>query len=625
MKRILLLLFLSFFYTSAAHGQSLELERILNYDVTITVDSNAGLLVTEKLKVNVLGERIERGIFRTLPTQRKINNKSISVKYDILNITKNGVEEKYRTERENGNFVIYIGRKNVLLDPGIYDYEITYKTYRQIGFFDDFDELYWNVTGNDWIFPIDKVTTKIILPGSAKIIQNVCYTGSLGSTEQNCKINSATSNTLSFSAENLNPYQGLTIATGFDKGIVNEPKLPAILKTGNLSKVLIVLSTLLIALMGYLWNRYGRDHESPTVYPQFEVPENISPASMGFLHSGKYSQNMITVSLINLAVKGFISINETKKKGLFSKQKFELQKLKPADQSLPPEEQTLLKELFVSGNDTISIDGKYCKQIEKANKSYQIGLSSENQPKLNKGSNWTKVLWVFLAISLIYWSIILYTHYNVYEPQKLAFGSILYVGAIVTLLIILGVRLSVAKYIWIIPLISSGGVLLVWYFTSDGKPDAYALAFLFLVVGVILLAFFNYFIKKPSEELLAQQSKISGFKMYLETAESELIKFYNPPQITPEVFEKYLPYALVLGVDGIWGKKFEQSLKANSYTYENRWYNGTTTVFSSNMTSSLSKSLTSNVNSSSTAPSSSGSGGGGSSGGGGGGGGGGGW
>lgn len=623
MKRICLL-FLLIGACLPDFAQDLSIERILSYEVELRVDTSARLMVNERLKVNVKGQDIQRGIYRTLPVRRNINGRDISVRYDVKSVKKNGAEEKYHTKNGNGGFVIYIGDKDVLLDPGIYDYEITYDTYRQIGFFENFDELYWNATGTDWAFPIDQVTVKAVLPENADVLQNACYTGYAGSTEQNCNTVKTSDHTLEWTTEGLAPNKGLTVAVGFTKGVIKEPELPAILQIRNLSRLLTGIGLLFLIWMVYWWSRYGRDHQRPAVYPQFEVPHHLSPASLGFLHDGRYHPNMIAASLIHLAVKGYIVIDEPPGKGWFSRAKFTLEKQKAADESLAPEEKTLMRELFASGTDKITVDGEYSSRIAKAVQTYKSDLVSVNQPALSKGSNWPKVLWVFLGISVVYWAIILYSYYHLYEGGKLVLGICLYLGACFTLILVMSVRLKVAGYIWLLPLVFAGGMVLL-YFIAGIKTDSFILACFFLIFSVAALAFFNYFVKQPGEELIRKQSLIEGFKMYLETAESELLKFHNPPRITPELFEKYLPYALVLGVDGIWGKKFEQSLQAKARSYESRWYTGNPAHFSSSITGNLSRSLTGTMSSSSVQPGSSGSGGGGSSGGGGGGGGGGGW
>src|SRR5690606_30303568 len=118
---------------------------------------------------------------------------------------------------------------DVYLSPGIYDYEITYETLGQIGFLEDLDELYWNATGTDWVFPIDKVITKLNLP--ADILQDACYTGEAGSTARNCSALKTSPKSIEWQSDHLMPYEGLTVAAGFTKGVIQEPEIPAFLKT----------------------------------------------------------------------------------------------------------------------------------------------------------------------------------------------------------------------------------------------------------------------------------------------------------------------------------------------------------------------------------------------------------
>ena len=151
----------------------------------------------------------------------------------------------------------------------------------------------------------------------------------------------------------------------------------------------------------------------------------------------------------------------------------------------------------------------------------------------------------------------------------------------------------------------------------------------FLIFGFIGMVLFQYLIKQPTPQKLETQSLIEGFKMYLGTAEEKTLQFHNPPEMTPTVFETMLPYAMVLGVDKIWGQKFQNMLKTSSLAnqqYNSSWYVGAS-MMNMNFANTLTSSLSQSIASSSTQPSSSGSGsgGGGFSGGGGGGGGGGGW
>ena len=163
-----------------------DYEKIFSFDVDVIVNTDSSLEVTETIKVYSKGENISRGIYRTLPIKRNLNNETFKVKHKIISIKRDGVKDGYHTEKNNEWLKIYIGKEDVLLDPGIYTYEIKYSVKKQIGFFTDYDELYWNATGTEWDFSIDNVEVTVHLPNGADIIQNACYTGSFGSNEQNC-------------------------------------------------------------------------------------------------------------------------------------------------------------------------------------------------------------------------------------------------------------------------------------------------------------------------------------------------------------------------------------------------------------------------------------------------------
>jgi hypothetical protein len=152
-----------------------------------------------------------------------------------------------------------------------------------------------------------------------------------------------------------------------------------------------------------------------------------------------------------------------------------------------------------------------------------------------------------------------------------------------------------------------------------------------IVVMVFVMAGFALIMKRPTMLGRKLLDEMLGFKDYLEVAEKDEMNLRNPPEKTPELFERYLPFALALGVDLLWAEKFARVLSAverpDGGTYRPVWYNGSWSVTNlAGSTSQLSSSLNSSISSSVTPPgSSSGSGGGGFSGGGAGGGGGGGW
>ncbi len=649
MKKFLLLFYLLFFAftfaqqniedninSSDAVSVDYEKERITSFHSDIDVNKNSGLTITEKINVYSTGNEIKRGIFRTLPLSRNLNNKKQKVTYDIISITKNGETEDYHTETNGDNLEIYVGNKDVILDVGNYAYEIKYETKNQIGFFNNYDELYWNVNGNAWNFDIDTISAKVNLPAGANILQNSCYTGASGSNSQNCNAKVLSDTSIEWGASKLYPSEGLTIAVGFKKGIMVPPPPPGFLEQYGLLSVFVILLFGFFAYFFRTWQKYGVDPATPTIYPQFNAPDNMSPGSMGYIQHESFRNNFLTAALVNLAVKGYIKIIESESSGVFGVFKskvFTIQKLKEPDQSLPVEEIGLMNNLFINAQNSIKFDGKYNSKVENAVNSFRSSLSFQHDKLLNDGNNRKKLLLPFFLISIIY-VVGLFVSLSISsDPMFLVAGGVFYVVLLIAFIIF---TFIVRKMFWWIfaPLpifmaIGLGGFSAVNY--GNYENNNFIFCYVFLAIAFMSLIIFQYLVKRPSEEKLRKKSLIDGFKMYMGAAENEQLKFHNPPQITPQVFETLLPYAMILGVDDIWGKKFEQIMSRMSTDYNNTWYAGST-LNQYAFASALNSSLTNSIQSTSTQPSSSnssssssGSGGGGFSGGGGGGGGGGGW
>lgn len=602
-------------------------ERILSYHSDIVVDTSSKLTVTETIRVNAMGVEIQRGIFRMIPLKRNLAGRTVNCKYEVVSVKKNGSAEKYKAKSENGHLAIYIGDEDVYLQPNVYEYEITYETWRQIGYFDDFDELYWNVTGNEWSFEIEKASAAIHLPEGAEVLQHACYTGFAGSTETNCSSDLSAPGTVTWTASELKENEGLTIAVGFTKGIVKQPRTPSWLETETFGKILGGIGIAFLALMYFLWSRHGKDHESPTVVPQFDIPDRLSPASIGYIASGSYKNNLLAAALVDMAVKGYIRIKEIPKTGLFGKTHYTIEKLKSEGDDLGIEEKGLFQGLFPGRSDSLNLTGEYNASVAAAVNIFMLGITGRSRSILSKGHNRGLTFLLFLAISAIYWTALYSSYQHFFDYSRLITGIILYAVMAVSFLVFISTGNSTAGWIWILPLLITAAGSYIWY-QFDRTIDPFTICFLFLVAGVTILAVFNYLIRRPEPELLRVRSLIDGLKMYMGAAETQLIRFNNPPKMTPQIFEKYLPYAMVLGVDKIWGAKFESLLRQNATEYSHDWYSGNRDMhnFPGSIGDSLGSGLTQSLSSASTDNSSSGgSDGGGSSGGGGGGGGGGGW
>ena len=130
----------------------------------MTVAQTGALTVTETISVISEGEQIRHGIYRDFPTTYHTpSGRTIHVRFDVLAVTRDGHHEPYSVDSVDDGERVKIGDKDILIEPGAHTYTLTYVTDRQIGFFSDYDELYWNVTGNVWMFPIDHAEATIKL------------------------------------------------------------------------------------------------------------------------------------------------------------------------------------------------------------------------------------------------------------------------------------------------------------------------------------------------------------------------------------------------------------------------------------------------------------------------------
>ena len=158
MNKLILLISLItiLFLNSSSFAQYEDIERIISFDSEITINEDASMIVSEKIKVFADGNKIQRGIYRDFPTKYKDQyGNNVVIKFEVLEVSRDGNSEDYHTENQSNGIRVYCGRNDYYLPRGEYSYTIKYKTDRQIGYFNNFDELYWNVTGNGWDHAID--------------------------------------------------------------------------------------------------------------------------------------------------------------------------------------------------------------------------------------------------------------------------------------------------------------------------------------------------------------------------------------------------------------------------------------------------------------------------------------
>ncbi|HEV7658209.1 MAG TPA: DUF2207 domain-containing protein [Allosphingosinicella sp.] len=207
-----------------ARGAQAGVERILSFSSDIQVRRDASLDVTDTIRIAARGDRFRHGIYRDFPTSYRSAGRTVEIGFEVASVTRDGRPERWRTEPVENGVRIMIGNADALLAPGTHSYSIRYRTTRQIGFFADRDELYWNVTGNGWPFAIDRAEVRLRLPARARFGNRAFYTGAAGSTEADARVTSERPGEISISATRpLGPGEGLTIEVAWSKGVVREP------------------------------------------------------------------------------------------------------------------------------------------------------------------------------------------------------------------------------------------------------------------------------------------------------------------------------------------------------------------------------------------------------------------
>jgi uncharacterized membrane protein YgcG len=606
-------------------------EHILSFVSAVTVNADASIDVTETIKVDVQNIAINHGITRDFPTRYKDRRgNDVIVGFKVVSVARDGRNEPYVLESLDNGVRIRIGDKDITLRPGPASYAIGYRVTREIGFFENFDELYWNVTGNGWPFPIDTASVRVALPPGASILSTSLYTGAWGSRAGDARVDRT--NGSIFAAHITAPlpsYRGFTIAVSWPKGFVAPPsslQRELWFVEDNAATAASLLGVLVVgAYFLRIWWRVGRDPVPGVIVPAFRPPEGLTPAAARYVRRQGFDDKTFSAAVIGLAVKGYIKIADTA-----SSYQIQPQGKQPA--GLNVDESRLVQAI---GTGPLVITQSNYQRVAAARSALSGTLDAaygDKMFRLNRG-------WFAAGLCI---SIVFLVLAFVLGPRQ---GGSLVVGAFFCAwwsVTFLAGRSLVAKagetrglarvgrligLVVLVPFALFGLAFPIGLFLAERPPLGELLPMLAAAaIGGLNFVFF-FLLRAPTQAGRELLDKIEGFRMYLATAEEERLNILNPPQRTPDLFERYLPYALALDCSNQWSSKFTAVLAAAGIAAP-AWYIGRNwdATHPASFASNLGSSLASSVAASSSPPgSSSGSGGGGSSGGGGGGGGGGGW
>jgi uncharacterized membrane protein YgcG len=531
MKRLIITVVASVAFWALAAGtlaSAQTSEAIRSYDVTIDIRTDDSIRITEVIEYD-FGSTQHHGIFRDVPTREAFDDRYDRVfplHVESVSAT-GGASADYDVSNEPGGITrIKIGDPD-LMTSGVHTYTIVYTVDAAMNAFPDHDELYWNAIGEEWAVPIDHATATVTAP--ADFVNAVCFAGPIGSTIA-CHKTKLSGDTVRSTQVQLFPFEAFTVVVALPKGVVAEPK-PRLVEPWSIgrafsrTRVTLGLSgallALLIAACGWLFWTRGRDRRfegSPVdqtlgnatgdsqavplfergVAPvEFAPPEDLRPGQIGTIVDEQANTLDVTATIVDLAVRGYLTIEEIPKEGWFGKPDWTLHRTDKVDGDLLTYERTLLTGLFKDGNDPTlsSLKRTFSERLTKVED--QLYTDAVTRGWFVKRPDKVRASW----------------H---------ARGALLFIA---------GLALTFVLARW-----STLGLV--------GIPVA--------VAGLILTVGARWMPSRTAKGT-AIARRVAGFRTVIETAETHMSQWAEEQN----VFTRYLPYAIVFGCTEKWAKAFE--------------------------------------------------------------------
>jgi uncharacterized membrane protein YgcG len=495
----------------AKTGCAEERIRLFRSDVTLSADGS--FEVDETIDYS-FGSAHKHGIYRDIPVaygRGSLPDYRISL--SVLAVTDAGGDPiPYRVSREGRTRHIRIGDPDRTV-TGEHVYRIRYRVRRGILWLDDHDELYWNATGTGWKVPIERAEATVTTPAGRDPgdIRALCFTGRSGSVETDCEHASDQRTTRFEATRSFGPQQGLTLVVALPKGLLDQPS--ALRRWLDRASDWVSWATALPLLvffgMGLHWWRNGRDPSGPVAIPvRYEPPEEMTPAEMGVVLDERADTLDITATLLDLAVRGFLRIEETEtQRFLFlSRSDYVLHRLDADDQDLKRFERLMLRALFGGATQVAlsSLKNRFYTSLD--------GIREALYEEVSDTGRW------FPARP---------------DRVRLRYGAL---------------ALGICAPLAVLAFLTSRGALL-----------ASALA-----CGVIAWAFSRVMPRRTRKGRRARQH-IQGFREFVERVEADRLERLGMRNVSQ--FERLLPYAFVLGVADPWADAF-----ADLYTQPPEWF-----------------------------------------------------
>ena len=532
--RVLALAAATFFFAAAAQARTLTIQ---SFDEHVDVAKDGTIDVTESIEVHFTGSW--NGIYRKIPvkytTPAGFGYTLFLQPTSITDDAGNSLKYQQTDAGRYTEFKIWVPNAA----DATHTVVIRYRVLDAINFsFSDHDEFYWNVTGDEWDYPIQSASAHIVLPEGVSGLRAIAYTGIYGSRAQNAEV-AINGNRVDIQTNGeLGFHEGLTAVVGFDKGFVFPPSAATKIWMFLRSNWPLFLPIITLGIMIWIWWTRGRDPRRNPIAVQYEPPDKLTPGECGTLVDNSVDMRDITATLVDLAVKGYISIEQRQQDGLIhfghhNNYIFHLKK-QPAEWSaLRPHETAMLAGMFFSGPAALAgFAGRaFARNIATlvANATGQDIESSGLQDSVSLADMQNHFYVNLPSIRGSIMNALVSDGYYTHSPDSVR-QSYIFAGVIVGFLIVAGSNFlsratQSSKLAWIIAGIA---------------------------VGAIICAF-GWFMPSHTEQGERALEKVLGFEDFLGRVEGDKIERMVK---TPELFEKYLAYAMALRVDKKWVQQF---------------------------------------------------------------------
>lgn len=571
-------------------------EHILSFDAHARFNSDGSMVMREKIKVQALGKQIRRGIFRTLPLRwYRQDGKIFSVDYQIISVLRNGVPEPYSLDKSGKTLTVRIGSADHLLQPGLYDYEILYQVSNHFSRFPEWDELYWNVTGNDWAYPIDHASFHLALPDASHYLDKKerdsrlrtidVYTGALGETEHHAQILADGSVQTS---RPLAQGKGLTVAYTWPRAILanaqdpqaNSPLAHLLLPTLK-TAVLWIPVLLLIGYCLFWWrkNVTRPGLRMPAVVPLFKLPVALSPGYLRYITQRRYDDIAFSSDLLNVVAKGGAAITQQESQSAdrgffkrFAKHEQWLSLLpNKGKKQINSHDNQLLQTLFASDRKSLNLSVAHQHPMQNA-RSWLEKCCEKQKPELfnRLGKPIRRAVSILLLIPVIC-GLLFNAEITILTVASLLFLPCALILFSLPVTLLLNRRLIISDvgdcihfFIFFIVCMIFGliatfgsGTILFGKIPITQFPAGYIGA---LLVSAIVCLIFFWMIPRYTQKGLNDLAIAKGLKLYLGAAEKYRYQSLYPPDQLVSHFERLLPVALALGVGKTWANTFAQYL-----------------------------------------------------------------